>query len=231
MLNVGLDEETNADGDRRAPSATRRSSPRSAATRTTADRLRRRARRRRSPALGRAREGAGDRRDRARLLPRHRRAGRAAARLRGPDRDRPRARPADRDPRPRPGGRERRRSTRSSPSSTPRAGGVAGDPPLLLGPAAGRGRGRARLVLLVRRQRHLPERPTRCARRPRRCPTSCSWSRPTPPTWRRSRCAASRNEPANVVATARGRSPRSAASPTRSWSATVEANARALFGW
>ena len=45
--------------------------------------------------------------------------GRPAPRLRGPDRDRPRARPADRDPRPRPRGRDRRRSTRSSPPSTP----------------------------------------------------------------------------------------------------------------
>ena len=67
----------------------------------------------------RPREGAGDRRDRARLLPRQRRPGRPAPRLRGPDRDRPRARPADRDPRPRPRGRAARRSTRSSPPSTP----------------------------------------------------------------------------------------------------------------
>jgi TatD DNase family protein len=37
------------------------------------------------------------------------------------------------------------------------------------------------------------------------CPTSCSWSRPTRPTWRRSRCAASRNEPAHVVDTRAGR--------------------------
>ena len=90
------------------------------------------------------------------------------------------------------GERGRRRDLRHARRPGRRA---AGDPALLLGPAAGRRRGRARLVLLVRRQRHLPEAPRRCARRRRRCPRTGSWSRPTLPTWRRSRCAASATSP------------------------------------
>ena len=62
------------------------------------------------------------------------------------------------------------------------------------------------------------------------CPTSCSWSRPTRPTWRRSRCAASRTSPPTwsprreVVAEVRGVA-------YEELERTVEANARALFGW
>ena len=103
-------------------------------------------------ALGGDRGGRG-RGDRPRLLPRPRRP-RAAARLRGADRDRAatgkplvihlRDRTVD------DGGR------RPSPPWPPRDGG-RGDPALLSRPGLG-GRGRrARLVLLVRRQRHLPE--------------------------------------------------------------------------
>ena len=44
---------------------------------------------------------------------------------------------------------------------------------------------------------------------------SCSWSRPTPPTWRRSRCGASPTSPP-TSSPPRGQSPRSAAKPTSS---------------
>ena len=60
--------------------------------------------------------------------------------------------------------------------------------------------------------------PTACARPPRRCRRSCSWSRPTPRTWRRSRCAASPTSPP-TSSPPRGRSPRRAAKPTSSSSA------------
>ena len=152
--------------------------------------------------LGGPREGAGDRRDRARLLPRHRGPGRPAPRLRRPDRDRHRARPADRDPRPRPRRRQRRgRRDLRHPRRQGRR--PPGDPALLLGPRAGRRRDRARLALLLRRQRHLPEREGAALRRRQGPRATCSWSRPTPPTSRRSALRGKRNEPANVVATAK----------------------------
>ena len=96
-------------------------------------------------------------------------AGRPAARLRGADRDRPRARPAARDPRPRRRGVETTAVDEVFDTLDARGRRARGDPALLLGAAAGRRRGRARLVLLVRRQRHLPEAPRSCARRRRRC--------------------------------------------------------------
>ena len=63
-----------------------------------------------------------------------------------------------------------------------------------------------------------------------RCPTSCSWSRPTLPTWRRSRCGESRTSRPTSSPRPR-RWPQRGARPTRSWSGVVEANARTLFGW
>ena len=89
---------------------------------------------------------------------------------------------------------------------------------------------RARLVLLVRRQRHLPELRGAARGGGRRSPTSCSWSRPTRPSWRRSRCAASRTSRPTSSPPPRP-SPRCAASATRELEATVEANAAPLFGW
>ena len=129
----------------------------------------------------RPREGAGDRRDRPRLLPRQRSAGGAAARLRRPDRDRPRARPADRDPRPRPRGRHRggRRDLRH-----PRrpGGGSAGDPALLLGAAAGRPPPPSAAGTAPSPATSPTRSPRRCGSRRRRCRRSGSWSRPMLPT-------------------------------------------------
>ena len=107
MLNVGLDAETNAV----ALAAAERHEGVFADGRLPPDRgrrVRRRARREIARAR-RAREGAGDRRDRPRLLPRDARAARSSgapssAQIEIADR----ARPADRDPRPRPRRRERR---------------------------------------------------------------------------------------------------------------------------
>ena len=184
------------------PSATRRSSPRSAATPTTPtgfdDAAAARDRRARRP-----REGAGDRRDRPRLLPRHRRRRRPAARLR-----RPRSRspvelgPADRDPRPRPRGRERgdRRDLRHA-----RRRGAGGHTVILhcfsapqrVADAAERG-----WYCSFAGNVTYPQRRRRCARRRRRCPRSGSWSRPTRPTSRPQAMRGKRNQPANVVATA-----------------------------
>ena len=102
------------------------------------------------------------------------------------------------------------------------------DPALLLGARPARGVRRARLPLLVRRQRHLPEGDRPPGRRARACPTSCCWSRPTRPTSRRSRCAASRTSrptwptPPRFVAELRGvdvrgaRARRSSATPRAS---------------
>ena len=72
------------------------------------------------------------------------------------------------------------------------------------------------LVLLVRRQRHLPEGRGAARGGARRCPTTCSWSRPTRRSWRRSRCAASGTSRRTSSRRPR-RWPRCAASPTRSW--------------
>ena len=61
-----------------------------------------------------------------------------------------------------------------------RGGRGDGDPALLLGAGLPGARGgRAGVVLLVRRQRHLPERRASCARRRGRFPTTCCWSRRT----------------------------------------------------
>ena len=111
-----------------------------------------------------------------------------------------------------------------------RADGRAGDPPLLPRPLAG-ARTRSSAAGTARSRGSSPSpSPTSCARPRRRCRTSWSWSRPTLPTWRRSRCAASRTSPPTwsppreVVAEARGQS-------YEELERIVEANARALFGW
>ena len=190
-------------------------------------RVRRRGGRGDRPARG-AREGAGDRRDRDRLLPRVGEPGRPAPRLRGADRDRPRPRPADRHPRPRPrrrddrdrrGLRDPRRAGREAPSSctafslpggwTTRssAAGTAPSPASSPSPS-----------------------PTPCARRRRSCPTSSSWSRPTLPISPRSRCGASRTSPPTSSPRRRS-SPRLRGVAYEELERTVEANARAVFGW
>ena len=162
--------------------------------------------------LAGAREGAGDRRDRDRLLPRHGDAGPSSgARFEAQIEIAAARAAADRDPRPRPRGRDRgdRRRLRDPRRPRRRRGG---DPPLLPRPLAGAGRDRARLVLLVLGDRHLPQ--VRGAARGRRgaARRAASWSRPTPPTWRRSRCAASptsrptSSPPREAVAEARGQS-------------------------
>ena len=229
MLTVGLGRGDQSGRDRRGRAARGRSSPRSAATPTTPSGFDDEARGRDRPPR-RPREGAGDRRDRARLLPRQRRLARSSGA--------PSPRQIEiaieldlpivihaRDPE---GGSEAIDEIFATLDA--RADGHAGDPPLLLGAAAGRRRGRARLVLLLRRQRHLPQRRGPAlrggqgARRPdpgrdrRPLPLAAAAARQaqrSPPTWSR--------PPRS--------SPPSAASPTSSCESTVEANARALFGW
>ncbi len=78
------------------------------------------------------------------------------------------------------------------------------DPALLLGPAgAGRGGGRARLVLLVRRQPHLSRRPSRCARRRGSCPRELLLVETDSPFLAPQPVRGKPNQPANVVETAR----------------------------
>ena len=167
---------------------------------------------------------AGDRRDRPRLLPRPRPAGRPAARLRGPARARRAARAAGGDPHPRGRGRHLRDPARA------RGAPPGGDPALLLRPGPARRVRRARLPLLVRRQRHLPEGDRPPGEPPAKSPPSCCWSRPTRPTSRPSPCAASRTSPPTwrtrraIVAELRGVS-------YEELERTVEANAARVFGW
>ena len=138
------------------------------------------------------------------------------ARVRRPDRGRPPYRAAAGRPPARPG---RRRGGRARPSRRCAPGrGGHGHAPLLLGAARPGRRGRrAGLVLLVRGERHLSEVGRICARRRGWSRPSCSWSRPTRRSWPRSRFAASRT---SRPTWSRWPSawPRSAASPTGSWS-------------
>ena len=108
-----------------------------------------------------------------------------------------RARPAGRDPHARGRGRHLRDPARARRSA------AGGDPPLLLRARPARGVRRARLPVLVRRQRDLPEGDRPPARRARRCPTSCCWSRPTRPYLAPQPVRGKPNEPANVTHTAR----------------------------
>ena len=89
----------------------------------------------------------------------------------------------------------------------------------------------ARLVDLLRRQRHLPE-----GRRPRRggrarARSTACWWRPTRPTSRPQAVRKERNQPANVVHTARFVAERRGHRRTRSWRRRSDANAARLFGW
>ena len=129
-------------------------------------RPRRAARARRAPALRR------DRRDRAGLLPRPRAARRPGARVRA-RRSSSRARPASRSS----STPARPRTTRSRMLARPRRRRER-DHALLLDARPARRVPRARLVDLVRRQRHLPERGARRGRASACPPTACS-SRPT----------------------------------------------------
>ena len=109
-------------------------------------------------------EGARDRRDRPRLLPRPRPARGPAARVRGAARAGGAARAAGRDPHARGRGRHLRDAARARRSA------AGGDPALLLGARPARRVRRARLPVLVRRQRDLPEGDRPPARRRARCP-------------------------------------------------------------
>ena len=135
-----------------------------------------RLRRRRRGGARRARAGAAlprGRGDRARLLPRPRAARGPGARVPRPDRGRPRGRQAARHPH----ARGRRRHRRHARDPRP---GRRGRHALLLDARPARRVPRARLVDLVRRQRHLPE--VDRARRRRR-------ARPARPPARRDRRA------------------------------------------
>ena len=108
-----------------------------------------------------------------------------------------------------------------------RAGRRARDPALLLDARPPRRVPRAAaLVVLVRRQRHLPERRRARARRPSASPTSACWSRPTRRTSRRRRCARSATSPRSSP-TPRASSPSGAASSYEELEARGRAQRRA----
>ena len=184
------------------------------------DGLRRRPTSRRSSAPPPTR-GAGDRRDRPRLLPRPRPARGPAARVRGPARAGRAARAAGRDPHARGGGRHVRDPARARRRRCRR------DPALLLGARPARRVRGARLPLLVRRQRDLPEGHRPAGRRPATCPTSCCWSRPTRPTWRPQPRARQARTSRPTWRTQRASSPSCAASRYEELERTVEAQRRA----
>ena len=112
-----------------------------------------------------------------------------------------------------------------------RATDVDRDPALLLDADAPRRVPRARLVRLLRRQRHLPEvagarRDRRCARPLDRLLVETDAPYLTPQAVRKER-----NQPAYVVHTARFVAERARHRATRSSRRAVEANAARLFGW
>ena len=87
---------------------------------------------------------------------------------------------------------------------------------LLLRAGAARRRARARLVLLLRRQRHLPEAQPSCARQRRAFPPTGSSPRRTAPTCRRSRSGGGRtSRPTSSTPSPRS-PPRAARTPTSS---------------
>ena len=125
------------------------------------------------------------------------------------------------------GTRRRRRGIRD-----PRRGGGRRHrrPALLLGAAPCRRRGRARLVLLVRRQRHLSEGRTICARRRRRCPAELLLVETDSPFLSPQAHRGERNQPAHVVATAEAVAD-ARGLPYGELERLVEENAARVFGW
>ena len=161
--------------------------------------------------LSRAPEGARDRRGGPRLQARLRAARGPAALVHRPDRAGARARPAARGPHPRGGRRHARPARRATPTACRR------DHPLLLAHRPRRRVRRARLLLLVRRQRHLSEGDRPPARPRARFRTSCCWPRPTRRSSRRRSGAASRTSPP-TCARPRASWPSCAAPRRRRWS-------------
>ena len=179
-------------------------------------------------AARRATRGAGDRRDRASTTTANRRPARSSG---APSRRRSRS-PAERDLPIVIHARDPDGETTPTDDVfeilDARGGRGDGDPALLPRPPGG-SRTRSSAAGTARSPATSPiPKSERCARPPRRCPTSCSWSRPTRPTSRRSRCAASRTSrrtsspPREAVAEVRGVS-------YEELERTVEANARAAL--
>ena len=137
---------------------------------------------RRATRAARPRTRCRGRGDGPRLLPPVRAPRRAAPSLRGPARARRRAREAGRDPHP----RRRRGHARRAPAHRRQ-----GRPALLLVAGPARAGARARLVRLVRRQRHVPQGAGAARGGAPRAPATASSPRPTARTSRRSRFAGS----------------------------------------
>ena len=215
-------------GDRRGRAPRRRSSPASAATPTRRP-VRRRGRGRiaGSPPTRRCARSA---RPGSTTTATARAASRPAPRLRGPDRDRRASAGLPIVIHARDHDGESDGDRRVFETLDARADGVTVILHCFSRPGAGCRGGRARLVLLVRRQRHLSRAPRRCAKRPPRFPTTCCWSRPTRRFLAPQPLRGKPNEPAyvvetaEVVAEARG-------STTRSSSAASRPTPRGLFGW
>ena len=213
MLNVGLGADTQPDRDRRRPSATRRSSRRSARHPTSADEfddeleaeIRRLAEHEKVRAIGET--GIDHYRETA-TRAEQRRAFEAQIEI-----ARERGLPIVIHARDKDG--ETSATDEVFEILDARADGVAVILHCFLAPWRVRRRDRARLVLLVLRDRHLPEVRRAARGRGEAARPSCSWSRPTPPTWRRSRCGASRTS-RPTSSPRRGQSPRCAAKPTSS---------------
>ncbi len=123
-----------------------------------------------------------------------------------------------------------RRRGRHDRDARPRGAGARGDPALLLDARPPRRVPRARLVDLLRGQRHLPEGRRISPRPPSASRSTACWSRPTRPTSRPQALRKHRNQPAYVVHTARFVAERRGIAYAE-LEAAVEANAARLFGW
>ena len=220
ILTVGTRHRVLAGRARRSPSGTTASSPPSASTRT---RRRRDATRRRAARAARASDAPSrSARPGSTTTATTRRATRSgssssaqlalAAELGKPVVD--------------PHARGRRRHARAA------LGGFDGDgrPALLLVAGAARAGARARLVRLVRRQRHLPEGARAARRRRARCPpTGCS-PRPTSPYLAPQPRARPAERAGQRACTPSPRSPRRAARTPAELAAQIDANAARAFG-